>query len=155
MLLKRKLMQPTSLVIATAIILTCSYAIQKVEGITFNYDIPAYSTSMPDAIQPGIEQLCETNNFSYDLVLAIFHVEDKKNVQNDEITKDVKNLIYIRDYWAGQGYSDEDVFALMLLSREKGLQYYIAYMEKNDTYTTDDYVQNVAQYKYYLEKKSN
>jgi hypothetical protein len=46
-----------------------------------------------------------------------------------------------------QGYSDENVFNLTLLSRQRGIEGCKIYIKDNDNYEKDIYVQKVTEYK--------
>src|SRR5665647_272625 len=67
-------------------------------------------------------KLCEKNHLSYELVLSIYQIEGDNNTQIDNIKAKIGKLAYYRDYWAEQGYRDEIVFDLMLLSEQRGIE---------------------------------
>lgn len=98
---------------------------------------------------------------SYELVLAIFQVEGKNNPQIDYIKTEIQKLAYLRDYWAGLGFSDELVFELVLLSRQRGIKGCETILEDSEycdlgNYVQlDNYVQKVTEYKYYLEQNES
>ncbi|NBJ14491.1 MAG: hypothetical protein FNP40_02740 [Dehalobacter sp. 4CP] len=107
---------------------------------------------MPENTQRDIWKLCEKNKLSYELVLAVFQIEGDNNMQIDSIKAVIEKLAYYRDYWTEQGFPDEIVFNLMLLSKQRGIEGCKVFMENSDTYESDNYVQKVTEYKYYLEK---
>jgi hypothetical protein len=102
--------------------------------------------------QRDIWKLCRENDLSYELVLAIYQIEGNNDTQIDSLKVEIENLLYLRNYWAGQGFSDEIVFDLMLLSRQRGIEGCKKYMEDNESSELDEYVQKVTKYKYYLEQ---
>jgi hypothetical protein len=131
----------------------CSFATQKVEGISsIDYEVPIYKISISENAQRNIWKLCEENHLSYELVLAIYQVEGINNTQIDNIKADIEGLAYIRDYWTEQGFPDETVFYLLLLSRQRGIEGCKIFMKDNNSYDLDDFVQKVTEYKYYLEQ---
>lgn len=154
MFIPRGLARYTFLIpIIILILMICSFATQKTEGIaSINYEVPIYKISIPENTQRDIWKLCEENHLSYDLVLAIYQVEGINNTQIDNIKADIEELAYIRDYWTEQGFPDEIVFNLLLLSRERGIEGCTIFMKDNDSYDLDDFVQKVTEYKYYLEE---
>lgn len=107
--------------------------------------------SISESTQRDIWKLCEENCLSYEMVLAIYQVEGNTNPQIDNIKADIENLVYFRDYWTEQGFPDEIVFELMLLSKQRGIEGCKVFMEANHSYDLDPYVQKVTEYKYYLE----
>lgn len=68
----------------------------------------------------------------------------------DNITAGVYYLAKLRDTW--QGYSDEEVFSLMLISYNRGIQGCKKYVEKYGT--ENDYVTKVYEYKIMLEQQN-
>lgn len=114
--------------------------------------VPIYEVPFSENIQHEIGNLCENNHLSYELVLAIYQVEGYSSTQIEDINAKIEKLASYRDYWAEQGYPDEIVFNLMLLSERRGIEGCTAFMQNNDSYEQDDYVQKVTEYKYYLEQ---
>jgi|GEM_PF-1349076 len=142
-----------SIISIIILILICSLAVQKTVGISsIDYKAPIYNLPISENTQRDIWKLCEANHLSYELLLAINHVEGINNTDINNIKAEVEQLVYIRDYWAKQGYSDETVFDLLLLSRQRGIDGCITFMQDNNSYDLDNYVQKVTQYKYYLEQ---
>lgn len=89
-----------------------------------------YSDSFADII--GLEE--------YDL----FNFEDN-------VRLGFTNLIYNRDYWVNQGYTNEpDLTMLILASYNRGIGGTVKYGRLNGTYETD-YAYHVLNYKYLLE----
>lgn len=111
-----------------------------------------YHINISKDTQHVIWEICQSNLFSYELVLAIYQIEGNKNTQFTSIKSDIEKLVYYRDYWTEQGFPDEIVFSLLLLSRQRGIEGCIVFMKANDAIELDDYVQKVTKYKYYLEQ---
>lgn len=111
-----------------------------------------YNITVSKNTQHNIWEICQSNNLSYELVLAIYQIEDNKNTHFDRINADVEKLVHLRDYWSEQGFPDEIVFNLLLLSRQRGIEGCIAFMKDNDAIELDGYVQKVTEYKYFLEQ---
>lgn len=142
------------LIISIGIILFIgSFIVQKAEGISSaDYEMPIYKISMLENTQHDIGKLCEENELSYELVLAIFYTEGIQDLPMDAAKTEIEKLVYLRDYWADQGFPDEIVFDLLLLSREKGIEGCLIYLNDDDFYAPDHYIQKVTEYKYELEK---
>lgn len=144
----------TFLIPTMILILIFFLTVQKTEGISSSvYEAPIYKMSFSENIQRDIWELCEKNHLSYELVLAIFHIEGDNNTQIEHIKVEIEKLVYLRDHWAKQGYSDEFVFDLMLLSRQRGIEGCIKFIKDNGANYSDNYVQRVTEYKYYLEQR--
>lgn len=153
MFISKGIVRYTFLILIVITILIGPYSSQKAEGISFvDYKAPIYQIPISKDTQYDIWKLCEKNSLSYELVLAIFHVEEIKTNKIDNLKAEIKKVAYIRDYWANQGYSDENVFNLMLLSRQRGIEGCITFIKDNDNYEKDKYVQKVTEYKYFLEQ---
>ncbi|HVJ48444.1 hypothetical protein [Desulfitobacterium sp.] len=116
-----------------------------------DYEVPIYKIPISENTQRDIWELSEKEHLSYELVLAIYQVEGIESTQIDDIEADIGKLVYLRDYWTEQGFPDEVVFDLMLLSKQRGIEGCITFMEDNDSYELDNYVREVTEYKYYLE----
>lgn len=128
-------------------------AVQKIpESSSVCYEPMIYNISVSENTQRIIWDICQKNNLSYELVLAIYKIEGNTNAQIDSIKADIGKLIYLRDYWAEQEFPDDIVFNLMLLSRQRGIEGCIIFMNDNASFEHDDYVQKVTEYKYYLEQ---
>lgn len=135
------------------LMLICSFSISTVaENAAIAYEAPIHQIPVSESAQRDIWNLCEENSLSYELVLAIFHTEGINYEQLDVIKTEVNKIVNLRDYWAKQGFPDERVFELMLLSRQRGIEGCLSYLKDNESYSLDNYVQKVTDYKYYLEK---
>ena len=125
--------------------------VEKVAEVSvIGEEITIYKISIPDNTQCEIWALSQENGLAYELVLAIYKVDSDKNIQIGSVEAEIEELVYLRDYWEKQNYSDEIVFDLMLLSRQRGIEGSIVFMKDNESYELDDYVQKVTEYKYYL-----
>lgn len=111
-----------------------------------------YAISIPEGTQLTMWSLCEDSQLSYELVLAIFVVEGISDYSTANIKAEIASLAAVRDYWVDQGYSNEGVFVLMLLSRQRGVAGCKLFMDNNDSADSDPYVQAVTEYKYFLEQ---
>ncbi|MCM1567694.1 hypothetical protein [Dehalobacter sp. 4CP] len=156
MQIKRGLVKYLLLSLITLVILIliiCPLVVPKAaESSAIGYEVPVYNIPIPENTQRDIWKLCEKNKLSYELVLAVFQIEGDNNMQIDSIKAVIEKLAYYRDYWTEQGFPDEIVFNLMLLSKQRGIEGCKVFMENSDTYESDNYVQKVTEYKYYLEK---
>ncbi len=117
-----------------------------------DYEVPIYETPFSETTQRDIGKLCEENHLSYELVLAIFHIEDIQDMKMDDLKIEIERLAYLRDYWANLDYPDESVYYLMLLSIQRGIEGCRSYTEDHGSYDQDPYVKEVMEYKYYLEQ---
>jgi hypothetical protein len=152
-MIARGLIKYTLLIPIVTLIMICPLAAQKSEGISvIATETPIYKIAISEDTQRDIWKLCEKNQLSYELVLAIYKIDDIENTQAENIKAEIEELVYFRDYWADQGFSDEIVFDLMLISNHRGLEACRLYMQDNNDYYLDDYVQKVLEYKYYLEQ---
>lgn len=153
MFISREPMRYKYFIIIVFLLLFFPLTLTKVDAITsIEDDVPIYKISILENTQRVIWELCNNKQLSYELVLAIYQIEGNNNIQIDTIKTDIEKLAYYRDYWADQGYPDEMVYELMLLTREKGIEGCITYMKDNNAINPDDYVQKVTEYKYYLEQ---
>lgn len=135
------------------ILIICPLVVPKAaESSAIDYEAPVYNIPISENTQHDIWTLCEKNNLSYELVLAVSHIEGDNNMQIDSIKADIEKLAYYRDYWTEQGFPDEIVFDLMLLSKQRGIEGCKIFMKNSNSYESDNYVQKVTEYKYYLEK---
>lgn len=80
-----------------------------------------------------------------DLGMASFDVFDYE----DNVAVGVYYLAYLRDYWLGEGYLDEDVVHLMLISYNRGIAGCGGYVA--DHGLENGYVDRVLGYKWALE----
>jgi len=137
------------------LILICPSPVQTSAEVDYvnsaDYEVPIYKIPIPENTQREIWKLCEKNNLSYELVLAIFQIDDDY-VLIDDVNVAIKELVYYRDYWTEQGYSDEMVFNLMLLSKQKGVEGSKIFLSNGGSSDNDYYVQKVTAYKYYLDQ---
>lgn len=113
-------------------------------------EITIYKISIPENTQREIWKLSQEHGLAYELILAIYKVDSDKNIQMGSVKAEIEELVYHRDFWDEQNYSDEIVFELILLSRQRGIEGSIVFMKDNESYELDDYVQKVTEYKYYL-----
>lgn len=124
-----------------------------VEISSISGEATIYNISMLENTQRDIWTLCQQNNLAYELVLAIYQIEGDNSIHIDSIKAEIEKLVYLREYWAQQNFSDEIVFDLMLLARNEGIEESIISMKDNDSYGSDnDYVQKVTEYKNYLDQ---
>ena len=113
---------------------------------------PIYEMPISESTQHYIWKLCEGNEFSYELILSIYEVEGFGNLKLGNIKSDIETLVYYRGYWAKRGYPDEFVFDLILIARLRGIEGCWTFMKHTESYELNDYVQAVAEYKFYLEQ---
>jgi len=113
---------------------------------------PIYNVAIAADIQQNIWKLCEEKDFSYELLLSIYHVDGINDRAIQEVEKDIAELTYLRDYWTGKGYADEDVFNLVILSRDMGIEGCKDYVKENPNYKDNEYLKSVTEYKYYIEQ---
>ena len=59
----------------------------------------------------------------------------------------VSCLAYLRDLWLSEGFTDEDTFALMLLSYNRGVGGGKRWIAKNDDWYANSYVSEVLMHK--------
>jgi hypothetical protein len=141
------------LIIIILMIGICFLAADKVEAmVPADNEGPVYEIPISESTQHYIWKLCEKNGFPYELILSIYEVEGFDNIKHDGIKADIDNLVYYRDYWGKQGYPDEFVFDLILISRLRGIEGCLTFMKHTESYDLNDYVQAVADYKSYLEQ---
>ncbi len=153
MFIRKGLIPYIFLIPIVVLILICHLAGQKAtESRSIGYEVPIYKISISESTQRDIWKLCEENHLSYETVLALYQVEGDTKPQIDNIKADIENLVYFRDYWTEQGFPDEIVFELMLLSRQSGIEGCMVFIKDSDSYDLDTYVQKVTEYKYYLEQ---
>ena len=63
-------------------------------------------------------------------------------------------LAYLRDLWLSEGFTDEDTFALMLLSYNRGVGGCKKWIAKNDDWYANSYVSEVLMHKANFEAKA-
>lgn len=56
-------------------------------------------------------------------------------------------MAYLRDYWTEQGFPDEEVFSLMLLSYNRGIGGCKKYISSHENWMENEYVRKVLEYK--------
>ena len=154
MLINKKFIKATFIVGIIVLIFISPIFSNTLSSIFSNSEIasPIYNVAIAADTQQNIWKLCEEKDFSYELLLSIYHVDGIKNRAIQEIEKDVVELTYLRDYWAGKGYSDEDVFDLMIISRDMSIEGCKEYVKENPDYKDNEYLKKVTEYKYYLEQ---
>lgn len=156
MLIARKLIHYILFAQIVVLMLVCSSTVLKAVGVSScDYEIPLYKIHISENTQRDIWELYENNHLSYELVLAIFLTEGKNDIQIDSIKAEIEELAYFRDYWTEQGYPDEYVFDLLLLSRQRGIEGCIMFMKNTDPDERDEYVEKVTECKYFLEKNDS
>lgn len=139
-------------VLILVIIFICAFNLINSNGnSSVNYNEHMNNIPISFKTQRDISKLCVTNHLSNELVLAVYHI-DGNDINIDGIKAYVEKLADHRDYWTSQGYPDEDVFNLMLLSHQRGIEGCKLFIIDNHSYSLDNYVQKVTQYKYYLEQ---
>ncbi len=119
------------------------------ESSSVDLEVPMYKMYIPENMQLIIWEICETNQLSYELVLAVCQIE---NTEISNIEVEIEKLAYYRNYWRLQGFPDEVVFDLMLISNQRGIEGCEVLMKDSDAFESDKYVQEVTEYKYYLEQ---
>lgn len=143
-------------IITVLLILLSSQPVIKATAISsFDYEVPIYKVNVSENTQLDIWELCAKKELSYELVLAVFQIEGIDNTQIDSIRAEVEKLAYLRDFWREQGFPDESVFDLMLISRERGIEGCKIFMRDNDSAYQNAYVQKVTEYKYFLEQSQS
>ena len=156
MLIKKKFKKSTFIVIIVILIFISPVFSNKLSYM-FSSSVsasPIYNAATAEDTKQNIRKLCEEQNFSYELLLSIYYADGiNPNRVIQEVEKDISELTYLRDYWASEGYADEDVFDLMIISRDMSIEGCKDYVEANPDYKNNDYLKRVAEYKYYLEQK--
>lgn len=120
-----------------------------------DYEEPVFKILIPEKAQQEIWLACEENNLAYTFVLAILQMDGDNDAHlndPDGINKVIEQLVYYRDYWREQGYCDEMVFDLIILSRQRGIDSCKAFIQNNGSSEHDLYVQKVTAYKYFLDQ---
>jgi len=149
----RRLIRYTFLVAIVILILICTLAFQKTnKDSSIGNEVPIYLIPISEETQRDIWKQCEKSNLSYELVLAIYQIEGESVFQTNNIKTEIESLVCFRDYWIKQGFPDEVVYNLMLLSRSRGIEGCIIFMKDSESYDLDNYVQEITEYKYYLEQ---
>ena len=116
---------------------------------------PIHNVATAEDSKQTIRKLCDEQDFSYELLLSIYHADGiNSNRAIAEVEKDLSELTYLRDCWASEGYADEDVFDLMIISRGMSIEGCKEYIKANPDYRNNEYLKRVTEYKYYLEQNS-
>jgi len=149
---KRSVRYAFLVLIIILVIFSHLLALKAEETASMDSEIPIYQIPISERTQQDIGKLCEEKELSYEFVLAIFHVEGIQDVTIDTAKIEIEKIVDLRDYWKSQGYPDEIIFDLLLLSRERGIQGCLSYLEASDANNMDAYVQKVTEYKYKLEQ---
>lgn len=105
-----------------------------------------------NAVNKNSKGLMQLNSDTYPWIAKELGIDnfDPFNSKHN-IRAGVWYLDYIRDYWLAEGYGDEDVFSLMLISYNRGINGCKQYISK---YGLDnEYVNDIFDYKIYLEQK--
>jgi len=156
--IQRGLTQYKILVPIVILMVIFSLAINDAEAIVLApnegpiYEMPIYEMPISESTQHYIWDLCEEKEFPYELILSIYEVEGFGSIKLGNIKSDIETLVYYRGYWAKQGYPDEFVFNLILISRLRGIEGCRIFMKHTESYDLNDYVQAVVEYKFYLEQ---
>lgn len=153
MYISRRLIQYKLLVPIIILIVIFSLVVDDAEAIvSAPNERPIYEMPISESTQHYIWELSEGNEFPYELILSIYEVEGYGNLKLDNIKSDIETLVYYRGYWAKQGYPDELVFDLILIARLRGIEGCRTFLNHTESYDLNDYVQAVAEYKFYLEQ---
>ena len=154
MLIKKKFTKITFIVGIIILIFISPIFSNTLSSLFFNSDIagPIYNVAIAKDTQQNIWKLCVEKDFSYELLLSIYHADGINNRVIQKVEKDIAELTYLRDYWAGKGYADEDVFNLVILSRDMGIEGCKDYVKENPNYKDNEYLKSVTEYKYYIEQ---
>lgn len=112
-----------------------------------NFDLKADSGS-----SKGVMQLNKNTypHLAEDLGITDFDAFDFE----DNVQAGVYHLNNMRTYWQEEGYCDEEVFVLMLISYNRGIGGCRKYLDRNGI-KDDSYVQKVWQYKTAWEQSSD
>lgn len=157
MLASRKFMINAVLIILIPVlILICPGPVQtSAEALPSKYEIPVSNMPLTQKTEDDIWKLCERNNLSYALVLAVFQAGGGNHAQINDINTLIDELASYRDYWTEQGYSDEMVFDLIIISQQRGIDGCKIFLKNNSTFDNDKYVQKVTTYKYFLDQNDS
>jgi hypothetical protein len=148
------LMRHKFLILIVFLSLLCPSPVHKATASAYiDYEVPVNNLTISETTHLDVWKLCEKNDFSYELFLAVLHIEGVNDPKTVSIEAEIENLVNIRNYWSQQGFPDEIVFDLMLLSREIGIEGCEIFIKDSDSNKLkSDYVQKVTEYKYYLEQ---
>jgi len=130
-------------------------SIQQANEEAVSYEMSIDLITIPENIRHELRRLCEENRLAYGLVVAIIETDAKFSNRMDEIEAVVEELAHYRDYWTTEGYPDEIVFDLLILSAQRGIEGCKSFITDNRAYGQDDYVQKVTAYKYYLDQQDD
>jgi len=153
MLNVKRLIWYTFLVAIVIMILICTLAFHKTnKDSSIGIEVPIYLIPISEETQRDIWKQCDDNNLSYEFVLAIYQIEGDSVYLTNNVKTEIESLVYFRDYWSKQGFPDEVVYNLMLLSRSRGIEGCVIFMKDSESYDLDNYIHEVTEYKYYLEQ---
>lgn len=154
MLIKRKITKTTFIVGIIILIFISPIFSNTLSSIFPNSGStgPIYNVAIATETQENIWNLCEEKDFSYELLLSIYHADGISDRAIQDVEKDIEALTYLRDYWSDKGYADEDVFDLTIISRDMSIEGCNDYINENSDYKDNDYLKKVSTYKYYLEQ---
>ncbi|WP_243103723.1 MULTISPECIES: hypothetical protein [unclassified Dehalobacter] len=151
--LRKWIQEQVLIILILILILICPGPVHtSAEVFSADDKVPIYKIPIPEKMQRDIWKQCEKNNLSYELVLAIFQVDGINDAQPQDINSAIQELIDDRNYWTGQGYPDEMVFDLIILSRQTGIESSKILLNDSGSYENDAYVQKVTAYKYDLDQ---
>ena len=151
-LISFRLLMPIIIILAIYSIAMTMTKTETKEPLPVDHDGPIYEIPVSESTQHDVWKLCEENEFPYELILSIYEVEGFDNIKHDKIKADIEKLVFYRTYWAKQGYPDEFVFDLILISRLRGVAGCVIYMQNTESYDLNAYVQAVSDYKSFLEQ---
>ena len=150
---KKKVKLCAILIAGIIIIPICIFAaLNSDDNSSEESEIHIYNISISESNQRDIWKYSEKNELSYELVLAIYQSEIENVSSINNIYEEIEELAYFRDYWTELGFSDEIVYSLILISKERGIIGCSDFMKNNDSYDLNNYVQKVTEYKFYLEQ---
>lgn len=152
---KKRFILYAILIAIVIIIPICIFSdLKSVDKSSVVSEMHIYNISIIESNQRYIWKQSEKNKLSYELVLAIYQTESENTSLFNNINEDIEKLAYFRDYWTELGYSDEVVYNLMLISKERGINGCLNFMKNSDSYDLNNYVQKVTEYKLRLDQMS-
>ena len=144
------------LIVCIIIIPICIFAaLKSADNSSEESEIHIYNISISESNQRDIWKYSEKNKLSYELILAIYQTESENDYLFNNFNEEIEELAYFRDYWTELGFSDEIVYSLILISKERGIIGCSDFMKNNDSYDLNNYVQKVTEYKFHLEQIRN
>ena len=155
MLNKKRVKLNAILIVAIILVSICIFAaLRSVDKSSVGSEIHIYNINISEDNQRNIWKYSEKNKLSYELVLAIYQTGIENDSLSNNISKEIEELAYYRDYWTELGFPDEIVYSLILISKERGIKGCSDFIENNDVYDQNNYVQKVTEYKFFLEQIS-